>query len=777
MKRGIITVFLNVIFAGMMHGQSFQNIRGTVRDRASNVPLEYATVTVQGVYPPRGAVTDSLGEFTVRNMPVGRYDVQASFTGYEPVIVKEVLLSASKEVFLEIRMDENAQMLSEITVMPRVNKAQPLNSMALGSARMLSVEEAGRYAGGFDDPARLAAAFAGVASNTGNNGIAIRGNSPKFLQWRLEGVEIPNPNHFAEVTTFGGGALTAFSSQLLGNSDFFTGAFPAEYGNALSGVFDMNLRSGNSRKRESTFQLGAIGIDFASEGPFRKDGNASYLFNYRYSTLALLSPVLPENAGAVRYQDLSFKLNFPTRRAGVFSIWGIGLADRSGQAAQTDSAQWTYAADRYEQVQKQYTGAAGINHSISVWNSAFLKTSLAATAGYLKFDTDMLDENLRLMPHNAIGNTNRNLIFSSSLNKKFNAGHTGKTGVRITLMQYDLLLKNRSDGHSLGTITDESGSSVLFAAWSNSSFSLSDAWTLNLGVHAQVFSLNSRYAVEPRAGLQWKFKAGHSVGLTYGLHSRMEMLYYYFTKSADGELINKNLDFTRAHHLVASYNWNIAGNYRLLIEPYVQRLFSVPVIAGSSFSFINLHRGDWFVADRLENTGKGFNCGIDATFEKYMSQGWYYMLTASLFDSRYKAGDGKWRNTRYNRNYVFNVLAGREWLTGRTRQNIFSANIRLSYQGGDRYAPIDQLASQAAEEAVYIENNAFAKQYPSAFLCHFTVGYKINGKNLSHEFSLKAINATANREYFGHKYNCVTRQVDLDHETIVVPNVSYKIEF
>jgi hypothetical protein len=268
-----------------------------------------------------------------------------------------------------------------------------------------------------------------------------------------------------------------------------------------------------------------------------------------------------------------------------------------------------------------------------------------------------------------------------------------------------------------------------------------------------------------------------SIGLTYGLHSRMEMLNYYFTKSETGELINKNMDFTRAHHIVVSYNRNISGNYRLLIEPYIQQLFSVPVIAGSSFSFINLQRGDWFITDRLENTGKGFNYGVDATFEKYMSQGWYYMLTASLFDSRYKAGDGKWRNTRYNRNYVFNVLAGREWLTGRTKQNIFSANIRLSYQGGDRYAPIDLTASQREKEVVYIENYAFTKQYPPAFLCHFTVGYKINRKNLSHEFSLKAINATMNREYFGHQYNFVSRQVDLEHETIIVPNISYKIEF
>ncbi|MDR0393738.1 MAG: TonB-dependent receptor [Tannerella sp.] len=776
MKRSALFFLLNILFAYTLWGQYVQNIRGTVRDKSSGIPLEYAAITVLGTDPVSGTTTDSLGRFVIRDVPVGRYDLQIRFMGYEPVVMKEVLLSAAKEAYLDIRMTENVNLLGEIMVRPKINKAQPLNAMALGSARMFSVEETGRYAGGFDDPARLASAFAGVAGSVGNNGIVIRGNAPHFLQWRLEDIEIPNPNHFAEVTTFGGGGLTAFSSQMMGNSDFFTGAFPAEYGNALSGVFDMKLRNGNNQKREHTFQLGAVGIDFASEGPFRKAGNSSYLFNYRYSTMALLSSILPENAGGVRYQDLSFKLNFPTVHAGVFSLWGIGLIDRSGQKAKTDSLQWTYEADRQDQDIKQSMGAVGAHHRINISNDAFLKTSLAVTVSRLDFYTDRLDDALRFAPHSVIRNTNRHFIFSSVLTKKFNAVHTHKTGVRITGLHYDLLLKNASNRQGFETIADESGFSALFSAHSGSSFNLSDVWTLNLGLHAQLFDLNRRYAVEPRAGIRWRFRPHHSAGLSYGLHSRLEMLHCYFTKSAAGTLINKNLDFTRAHHLVATYDRSFSGDYHLRIEPYVQYLFRLPVAADRSFALLNLQR-DWFITDKLENTGDGLNYGIEGTFEKYMSQGYYYLFTASLFDSRYRAGDGIRRNTRYNRGYVFNLLGGKEWMFGRRRQNIFQANVRLSYQGGERYTPVDWAASQQAEDVVYLEASAFSEQYRPAFVCHFTIACKINGKNRAHEFALKVINATMTKEYSGHKYNLKTRQADVDGEYIMIPNVSYKVEF
>lgn len=776
MNKTLLFLLLNVLSLGILCGQSSQNIRGIVYDKQSNIPIEYATVAVTNSKVPLGVSTDSLGQFKIQNVPIGRYDIQVTLIGYNPIIIKEQLLSSSKELYLEIAMVENSKQLDEIVVTSQINKSQPLNNMALGSARMLSVEEASRYAGGFDDPARLATSFAGVTSSVGNNGIVVRGNAPKFLQWRMEDVEIPNPNHFAEVTSFGGGGLSALSSFVLGNSDFMTGAFPAEYSNALSGVFDMNLRTGNNQKRENMVQLGLIGIDVASEGPFKKGNNSSYIFNYRYSTLGLLSSMLPEDAKNTKYQDLSFKLNFPTKKAGVFSIWGVGLIDRSGQKAETDPSKWEYMQDKEDQDVKQYMGAFGLNHKLRVWNNTTLKTSLATTVSGLDMHTERMDAYVKPIPQNLIKSTNWNFVFASSLNKKYSRIHTNKTGLRVTGLKYNLLLKEATHQQPMSTIIDESGFSSLLSTYTNSSLQFSDRWTLNLGINTQLFTLNNNYTIEPRAALSWKFKPNQSLALSYGLHSRLEMLNYYFTRSKEGELINKNMDFTKAHHIVLSYDLNVGNNYHVKIEPYFQQLYNVPIISDSTFSFINL-QNDWFITNKLSNKGKGVNYGIDITFERYMSEGYYYMLTASLFDSHYKAGDNKWRNTRYNRNFVFNVLAGKEWMVGRSKQNMFNANIRLSYQGGDRYSPINLDASQKEEDAIYDENKAFSKQLSPAFLLHFNVSYKINKKNLSHELAIKVLNATNYKDYQGYRYNFKTYLVDPEREAVIIPNISYKIEF
>ena len=260
-----------------------QVVRGFVVDAASGYPVAYATVNLVDK-PEIGSVTDSLGRFVIKNVPIGRHNIQASFVGYEPTIFREILVTSSKEVSLNIPLKESIKELDEVMVRPQLNKEQPLNKMVTTGARMFSVEEASRYAGGMDDPARLASSFAGISPSMSTNGISIHGNAPHLLQWKLEDVEIPNPNHFADLSILGGGILSGLSNHVLGNSDFFTGAFPAEYDNAVSGVFDMKLRNGNNRKIENTFQLGLLGIDFASEGPLTRRHNSSYIFNYRYST-------------------------------------------------------------------------------------------------------------------------------------------------------------------------------------------------------------------------------------------------------------------------------------------------------------------------------------------------------------------------------------------------------------------------------------------------------------------------------------------------------------
>lgn len=779
MRLSLFFALLLTICLSASAQQVSQTIRGTVTDQSSGAPMPYAAVQLLNTNPALGTVTDSLGNFFIPQVPMGRYDLQVSYLGYEPAIMREIQVTSVKETVVNITVKESATTLSDVVVKPKVNKEEALNNMATLSARMLSVEEAKRYAGGFDDPARLASSFAGVASNVGNNGIAIRGNAPKFLQWKMEGIEIPNPNHFADLSVSGGGGLTALSSHLLANSDFFTGAFPAEYNNALSGVFDIFMRNGNNQKYEHTLQVGIIGIDASSEGPFKKGKRSSYLFNYRYSTLALLAPLLPDNAGGVKYQDLSFKFNFPTKKAGTFSFWGIGLLDGSGAKAKTDSTKWQYQTDKEEQIVDQYMGATGFTHKVFLSNNVYFKSTLAATVSGLNLTTKRFNNEHTLAPLNSIKNTNWNFVLSTLVNVKINARHTNRTGVVVTGMMYDLLLRNSIANNTEPTaIVNAKGFSTLISAYTNSVVNLTDQLLMNLGVNAQIFTLNNNFTIEPRLGFKWQFKPAQSISIAYGLHSRLEKLNYYYNNDlTTGEIaVNKALDFSKAHHLVLAYNLNITDEIHLRIEPYFQYLYNVPVIDDSSFSFINL-QNDWFFARKLENTGEGINYGLDITLEKYLSKGYYFMFTASVFNSRYKGGDGIWRNTRYNRNFLFNFLIGKEWQVGKKKQNTISLNTRLGLQGGDRYSPVNESLTLAKKEVVYDETNAFSKQLKPSLTLHFTAAYKVNLKKTAHEVAIKVINVTQQKDFFGYQYNFRNNSIVPQSEAVFIPNISYKIEF
>ncbi|GHT60901.1 prevent-host-death protein [Bacteroidia bacterium] len=760
------------------------NIRGVVTDAASGQTLSYVTVIVLNTNPTVGTTTDEQGAFNLPPLPVGRYNIQASFVGYEPATIREVMVSSAKETVLEITMKESVQALDEIVVRPKTNKEAPLNPMALAGARMLSVEEASRYAGGFDDPARLVGSFAGVAGDVTSNSIAIRGNSPQSLQWKLEGVEIPNPSHYPEIGGVGGGVLTAFSSQVLGNSDFYAGAFPAEYNNALSGVFDMMLRNGNSQQYEHTAQLGTLGVEFASEGPFKKGERASYLFNYRYSSMALAGDIfggdLKEVSG-MRYQDLSFKINLPTRKAGTFSLWGIGTYDGFINYLPDDLSEHDYVP--VESTARQKMAAAGLNHKIFLSENSYLKSTLAATYAENHTMTDLYDSNRQNpQPIQDMLDKNTSLIFHSYLNKKFNARHTNRTGITLTGLLYDNnynIAPNYpyANGEPMRNFADADGNSLLASAYSQSSYQFNERLTAQLGINTQYFALNRRWTFETRASIRWQASPKHAFALAYGAHSRHERLDYYFvtTPETGNRLVNKNLDFAKAHHAVLSYDWNVSDNIHFRIEPYFQYLYDVPVVPGSGISIIN--QTDFYMTKRLVNEGKGRNFGIDFTFERYLKDSYYYMLTASVFDSKYRGGDGVWRNTRYNRRFLTNALGGKEWLLGRNRQNILGVNLRMNLMGGSYYTPLDEAVSLSEQRPVEDESRMMGSQNPVAFTAHLTVNFKINRQKLAHEFGLKMLNITGSRDFYGFDYNYRTGQIEKSTAAVSIPNIYYKIAF
>lgn len=782
MKKRLAFILLTLSLICINHSASAQskitqNIQGVVTDRLSGAPLSYVTVMLTDS-PQIGTTTDNNGEFILKDVPVGRHDLKASFIGFDTFVMKEILLTSSKEAFVEIQLTESTNQLDEVVVTVQTQKDQPLNNMALSGARMLSVEEASRYAGGMDDPARLVSSFAGVSPSVGNNGISVHGNAPSLLQWRLEDVEIPTPNHFADITTLGGGLLSSLSSHVLGNSDFFTGAFPAEYSNAVSGVFDMKLRNGNSRKYQHTFQAGLMGIDIASEGPFSKKGNASYIFNYRYSTTGLLNKI-GDIGQALDFQDFNFKVNLPTKRAGIFSLWGTALRD-GADADLDDVEDWKYMDDAKGSNMRQTSAATGLSHRYFFDSNTQLKTTIAMTYSDLKLWEDFYDTDLNYTPANHFKNRYTNLIATSYLNKKFSARHTNKTGVTVTNMRYNMDMKLAPFyNEPLETISQGKGNTNLVSAYTSSLFNFSDNLSATVGVNGQWLTLNNSWTVEPRAAIKWQASPKSSWGLAYGLHSRMEKMDVYYVKTAatGDELVNKDLGFTKTHHFSLTYNLKISDNMNLKVEPYFQYLYDVPVIADSSYSILNRRMG--YTEDALVNKGKGRNYGIDVTLEKYMTRGMYYMITASVFNSEYRGGDGVWYNTKYNRKFIVNGLFGKEWMMGRNKQNVLGVNIKLTLQGGDRYSPVDEQATLAHpdKETQYDETRAYAEQLSPIFLANYTISYRMNRKHVSHEIAVKGLNATGYKEYFGHEYNLKTGVIEPRRLKNSIFNIVYRIDF
>lgn len=772
-------VWMNPLTGQAQQSKPTQVIKGQVIDQQSQIELIGAHVFVEGT--SLGDATDPNGNFRIKNVPVGRHTIKVMYIGYKSRIIPEIMVGSAKEVVLTVELQEDIIEGQEIVVTPQVDKNMPLNTMSTVSARSFSVEETRRYAGGFDDPARLASSFAGVTyGNAQDNAIIIRGNAPKGLLWRLEGVEIPNPNHFPDGNVMGGGMFTIFSNHLLANSDFMTGAFPAEYGNALSGVFDMKFRNGNSDVREYTFQAGMLGIDFSTEGPFSSKSNASYLVNYRYSTFGLIMDLgLVDTEQVPRYQDLSFKVHVPTQHAGTFALWGIGSIDDIEEFEEPNPELWEEDWDRIKFDGGFNTSALGLNHRFIFGKSTYLNSTIANTTYDMTFDMDRLDDQLQLRDNELAEIFDGRSTVTTTLNHKFSARLNQSTGVTWNYLYYDLNLESTTDNdpETYQTYVDEKGHSQHWQAFTQVQYNITADMAVNAGVHAEYFVLNSNYSVEPRAGITWGFHPRHSISLGYGRHSQLEDLQYYLARRSTPEGIempNKDLDFTYADHVVLAYDFRLSENTRIKIEPYYQYLSNVPVRDETSFSFLNL-KDERYYNEPLVNEGTGENIGVDLTFEKFLSDGYYYLVTASLFDSKYVGGDGVERDTRYNRAYVINALGGKEFQV--RDRNMLGINARFTYMGGERISPVMRTLSLQEERVIHDESRAFEASLDGSHYLDFTTTYRINKTNVSHIIALQIKNMLGSPNDYGWVYNYKEEALKRSQEVIVLPSISYKIEF
>jgi hypothetical protein len=786
------------LLAGTLLAQPVQTIKGAVTDKQSEMPIIGATIEVMNSEPVKGTVTDLEGRFSIPAVPVGRHQVRVSYLGYETFTIPNVLVRAGKQTILNLSLQESVLQMDEVVVTAKVEKGKTQNEMATISARSFNPEEVTRFSGGRNDVARLAGSFAGVAvADDSRNDIVIRGNSPTGVLWRLNGIPIPNPNHFSTLGTTGG-PVNALNPNLLKTSDFLTSAFPAEYGNALGGVFDVGFRNGNRDEHEYMFQLAAFsGLEAMAEGPLSKAKNSSYLVSYRHSFVGLADELgIPVGTNATPdYRDLSFNLDFANGKAGKFTLFGIGATSDIDFLGDEIDEEDLFASPNEDAYSDSQLGIMGLRHNIILGDNAYIRTVVSASTARSGYEQDnFLDDGEAKLRVTEVSDVTNTYALSSFLNKKFNTRFTLRTGILAEHYQLDTRVKdrdNRPDNDGNGepdwvVVRDFEGGMTLMQAFAQGVYRFTDNLSLQAGVHAQYLDINETSAVEPRLTLNWQVHARHAFSLGYGMHHQVQPLPVFFFTEADpqtDELVrsNESLDFTRSNHFVMGYDWSIAPSWRAKVETYYQAISNVPVQPfPSSFSMLNA--GADFVfpeTGRLVNEGTGTNYGLELTLEKFFSDGYYGLLTASFFDSQYEGSDEVERNTAFNNGYVVNFLAGKEFKIGRDKRNALTFDMRMSNAGGRYYTPVDLEASRAAGMEVLQKDRVFSERFDPYFRLDLKFGYQLNSKKrrMSQQFFIDLQNITNNENIFDLRYNPETNDVDRVLQSGFFPDILYRLQF
>jgi hypothetical protein len=781
-------IFTFLIFFLSLHGfgqDLVQTIRGTVKDKETLEPIIGAKIEITESDPYNAVVSNYDGKFRLESVPIGRQTIIVTFIGYDPVLIRNIDVN-SKEVVLTIDMVESIMVMDEVIVTGQ-KKGEILNKMATVSARSFSVEESKRYAGSLNDVSRMAQNFAGVTGgNDSRNDIIVRGNSPTGILYRIEGIDIPNPNHFARFGTTGG-PISMLNNNVLSNSDFLTGAFPAEYGNAIAGVFDLKMRKGNNEQHEFMFQFGFNGAELMAEGPLLKKNGSSYMVSYRYNDLLLFQKLgLNIGTNAVpTYQDVSVKLNFPHKK-GVTSIFGIaGASNIELLASVTDSSD-LYSIDNSNTYFDTKMGVVGLNHKQRLGGKSYLNMSSGFQVASNYATNDTLDVNLE-NPFRTYFNQSTISKWTNAIfyNKKFSAKHVSKIGVQSDLYLLSLVDSfYQSSNSAYLTLHNYKGNTFLFQPYLQHQYKPNQRMVVNIGLHYQLLSLNRKGSFEPRAGIGYSITDKDKVTFGYGLHSQMLPMELYFRETlVNGvvELPSKDMDFSKSHHLVLGYSHSFKHGIRIKSEFYYQKLFSI-AIAEDSNTYSISNYGSSFTESfplYLTNNGMGNNYGLDLTLEKFLDKGLYFLVTSSLYQSFYTPSNGVEYNTAFNGNYTFNTLVGYEFKfkKGKNYQTSLTIDLKFTRNGGKRYTPILLAESIAIDKEVRDFENAFTLQYDDYMKGDLRVGFKMVGKKVTQEWALDMQNVTNQKNVFLQQYDNNKQAITTTYQTGRLPIGQYRIYF
>lgn len=798
MRKYLSLTFLLLLssFLSVVAQTKTQTVRGRVIDRVNRQPMVGVSVVVVGT--TQGAQTNALGEFVLSNVRIGRTSVKCSMVGYEDYTTEEFILNSVREVVLNVELKENLYNLQEVKVVSSQNLSRPVNDLAYVSARSFTVEETERIPASVNDPGRMALAYPGVKAgrDENENKIIVRGNSPFGILWRLEGIDIPNPNHFAQPGS-GGGGISVFSAQLLGRSDFFTGGMPAEYGNALSGAFDIRFREGNLQKREYRAKVGVLGLDFSTEGAIKK-GRSSYLVNYRYSTLGLLSQMgfyLVGERVTNLFQDLSFNLAFHSKDGKrTTTVFGLGgLSEEHYMPVEPAEKRVAGKADNWEdRVRPANMGALGVTHTANLSEKSSIKYVVAVIGSGIKRNSDTLNLQDVRFRYDTQQYDEFRLAATAAYNYKFDAKTRLKAGLIANYIKFSFFKETAprasvTDINVLNAGRQQSvngkGTTQTVQAYAQIVRNLTDRLVMNAGLHSMYLALNNTTSLEPRLSFQYRSPKAHTVSLAYGLHSQLLPMSTYFYLKKDtiaGKIVesypNQNAAFPRSHHLILNYNYITPSLWKFSTEVYLQLLRKVLVEPNAGSAYWMLNGADGFPEFTTVAKGKGKNYGIDMSVERFFSKKYYLLITGSLFNSTYQTADSKTYNSAFNDRFSTALTFGREFTF--KNGSVFQLGARSMYNGGYRYTPIDAVASAKAKRFIPLAGADYAAQAPAYFRVDGRVSYRSNRKKYATVLSLDVQNATNNLNYTSTSYNVVTNTLEPRRAgNGFVPVLSYQIDF
>jgi hypothetical protein len=751
MTRKICIIFLYLISFNAIAQKHFQTIYGQVLDKQTKTPLPGATILVENSNPKLVASTDENGNFVLNQVPIGRQILNITYIGYLPQKSDAIVLTSAKSVTLKIELSYGSINADEVIISANKNAFEPLNELSVVSTRSFTAEETERMPAGVNDPGRVALSYPGVQRGPDDteNQIVVRGNSPIGILWRLEGVDMPNPNHFAVVGSSGGG-VSVFSAQLLAKSDFSTGGFAAEYGNALSGAFDVQFRHGDMQKREHRAKIGILGLDFATEGPI-KNGTSSYLVNYRYSTLGLLGKMgfyLVGERVTNDFQDLSFNLVFKKKKS-ISTIFGIGglseeryLPVENGvDRNKNRSSEWE------DRVKPSNMGALGYTYTYMPDNKTYIKAVVALVGSDQIRNSDTLDlQNVRFR-YNSERYLDKRLVASVAYSKRISEKFWIKTGIIANQIFYDFFKETQArlnqqdiNQRQVNVSVKGDGNSQMLQQYVQTTYKISSKVSLNAGMHFLEFLTNKTGSVEPRVSMQYAPNTSSKLSFAYGRHGRILPMMTYFFADSTGKNINLNLKPIKSDHLIAAFHHYTQSRMRLSLEAYYQSIFNVPISADVTSNYWLLNYSSDFPEFQVKSQGLGRNKGIDLAIEKQFSNSYFFLATFSVLDSKFKANDGLWHNSRFNTRFSSSYTFGKEFPF--KNGNILQIGGRYLFSGGFRYTPFDPIKSKEKGQYVGDQTKENEGQVAPFQRLDTRIAYRFNGEKTSGNISLDFQNAT-----------------------------------